>query len=268
MSIKLIGDTTVPVTHLGMYSDNTPMIKLGDDVRADSFHTMVVKPNSLNEFVAAMFLVDSIHMQGGWIRHLVLPYVPGARQDRINRTGDWLYTAWSIADMINSRNFGKVSILDPHSDVIYKYIKRIHVFPLSKVVENLDGSYYSGIIAPDKGAGERAGEVATAMGLDVFYASKTRDVSTGKLSGFSVSLPQGHYLVVDDICDGGGTFVGLGEKIVEQGATADLYVTHGIFAKGVEGLRKFYKNIYTTDSLQKNHAVVVVPVVERMINND
>jgi ribose-phosphate pyrophosphokinase len=108
---------------------------------------------------------------------------------------------------------------------------------------------YGGVIAPDKGAHDRAEQMADALGLDVTYGSKVRDVATGRLSDFEITVEPGkHYLVVDDICDGGGTFIGLGEKIREQGAFADLYVTHGIFSKGTTELKKIYKNIYTTDS--------------------
>ena len=41
-------------------------------------------------------------------------------------------------------------------------------------------------------------------------------------------------LIVDDICDGGGTFVGSAKLLIEAGADrVDLYVTHGIFSKGI-----------------------------------
>jgi ribose-phosphate pyrophosphokinase len=54
-------------------------------------------------------------------------------------------------------------------------------------------------------------------------------------------------LIVDDICDGGATFVALARKLREAGAIeVSLFVTHGIFSKGkdLEGI----DNIYTTGS--------------------
>jgi ribose-phosphate pyrophosphokinase len=269
MSIELIGDDYAVTVSMGLYSDNTPMVKLGEDFDPTRVHTMVLRHSSTTEFVAAMFLVDSIVEQGGYVENLVLPYYPGARQDRINPTGDVLFSASSFARIINSMEFSRVLILDPHSHVVPDFlVNEVEVFPLSDIAERM-WKGYTGIIAPDKGAQERAEIFAAAMGLPIYYASKNRDVSTGQLSGFDVSVPEGgHYLVVDDICDGGGTFVGLGEKIREQGAFADLYVTHGIFAKGTRSLREFYKNIYTTDSLEQDSAdrVSVIPVIERMKN--
>lgn len=256
-----------PVNYLGMYSDNTPMVKLPDfDVMA--IDTLALRFSGTSQFVTAMFLVDSVNEQGGKVENLVIPYVPGARQDRINPTGDILFAAKSYAGMINARKFSRVIMLDPHSKVITKLIKRSEQFPLEQVAKEIPDKRYTGIIAPDAGAGTRALKFAGEYGLPVTLATKQRDVSTGALSGFLVDVKPGHYLVVDDICDGGGTFVGLGEKIMEQGATADLYVSHGIFSKGTRRLRELYKNIYTTDSLFQPpvNLAITIPVFERMIS--
>lgn len=45
--------------------------------------------------------------------------------------------------------------------------------------------------------------------------------------------------------DGAGTFIPLAEKLKEAGASqVDLYVTHGIFAKGLDILKEFIDNVY------------------------
>jgi len=252
-----------------MYSDGTPLVKTEDfEHIVEHADTMILRPHNLNEFVVAMFLVDAIGQAGGRIKDLILPYVPGARQDRFNPTGDVLFTAKSVAQMINWRHFSRVVILDPHSEVTPSLIRNVEIFPLENVANRLWAGY-GGVIAPDKGAHDRAKEVADTLNLDVTYGSKVRDVSTGALSGFDVTVEAGkHYLVVDDICDGGGTFVGLGEKIREQGAYADLFVTHGIFSKGTAELKKIYKNIYTTDSreIHERNDVMRINIVEEMEN--
>lgn len=257
--------SVLPIDEIKLYSDGTPMVK--KNFIRDSYDSILVRPSSLNEFVTAMFLVDAINESWGHINNLVLPYVPGARQDRFNGHGDILVTLKSVATMINQRNFQRVIILDPHSVATTALINNCGVYPLKFVAERL-WQGYGGVIAPDAGAGNRAFEIATVMGKDVTQASKHRDTSTGKLSDFSVNVEYGkHYLVVDDICDGGGTFLGLGEKIKEQGAFADLYVSHGIFSNGTGALRKIYKNITTTDSRNVNERndVLKVNVVNEMM---
>jgi ribose-phosphate pyrophosphokinase len=92
---------------------------------------------------------------------------------------------------------------------------------------------WDGVIAPDKGAVDRAGAVARRLGVALLIAGKVRDSATGKLSGFTApeGLEAGRYLLVDDICDGGGTFAGLAQAIREAQPDAELHlwVTHGLF---------------------------------------
>lgn len=252
MSIEFKGreNYSLPIAMQALYSDNTPLIKFeGYDTLLDRADTIVVKQSSLMEFVNAMFLVDSVRESGGRISRLVLPFLPGARQDRVNPTGDVLFTAKSVAEMINAHGFDEVISVDPHSPTMPGLINHFVEYPLAKVYEKLPNGY-DGVIAPDKGAKGRAETAARVLNKPITYGSKVRDEATGRLSGFDIDVEYGkHYIVVDDICDGGGTFVGLGEKIVEQGATADLFVTHAIFSKGTDDLKKIYKNIYTTNTI-------------------
>ena len=58
-------------------------------------------------------------------------------------------------------------------------------------------------------------------------------------------------LIIDDICDGGGTFIGLAKELKQKNA-GDLYlaVSHGIFSKGLEALNTYFTKLYTTDSFK------------------
>jgi ribose-phosphate pyrophosphokinase len=266
-------DVYYPILRQGIYSDGTPMVKV-DDFSAMVRHTdtMTIRYEDMSEFVTAMFLVDAIRAHDGHIRNLILPYVPGARQDRSNPDGDVLITLASVAQIINNRMFGRVVILDPHSEKTTQLVHRAVVYPQFLVSRGLRDLGHHGIIATDKGGKARAEAMAKALRLPVFYGGKTRDTSTGRLSGFTLEpIPYGHYLVVDDICDGGGTFIGLADKIHEQGSTADLFVSHGIFAKGTRGLLDRYGMIYTTDSLigsDCDSTVTVLPLIKEMESYD
>lgn len=188
---------------------------------------------------------------------LVLPYMPGARADRGNPFGLSVY-----ARFINDLYLHQVIVFDPHSEVTedsltpFEALTVVHsdeFFAQKHFASTF--SHYTGIIAPDKGAVKRASAVADLLSIPVFTAEKTRDFTTGKLTGFKLDgLPQdGTYLIVDDICDGGGTFMGLATAIGIPKERLDLYVSHGVFSgESRYNLQESFGNVFTTNSYGPN----------------
>ena len=91
---------------------------------------------------------------------------------------------------------------------------------------------------------------------------KERDLKTGALTNFKTTttdLSNQTCFIIDDICDGGGTFSGTAKMLKEIGATkVILIVSHGIFSKGTD--IEFVDEVYTTDSyrfLEKIHCFPV-----------
>lgn len=239
---------------ISQYPDGLPLIRRPVPT---AIERVLLRPTSLSDFVAAMFWIDAYTQRGRAVPHLILPFVPGARQDRLNDGGDYLFTAKSVANMINARNFPSVTAVDPHSDVTPALIDRCRVVHVSDFVKVPAGKY-AAVISPDAGAEKRASAVARKLGVPLLHAWKTRHVDTGQITGFGVEpfpLALGdspRLLVVDDICDGGGTFIGLADICqAETAGSVDLhlFVTHGVFSKGTDELKKYYSHIYCTDSI-------------------
>jgi len=186
-------------------------------------------------------------------RVLVLPYMPGARADRGNPFGLKVY-----ADFLRRMDLDQIIVFDPHSgetgDQLHAAADEVTIVRPKDVLNTRNSkivmpNIYDGIIAPDKGAHDRADGVAKAFGLPLYTAEKTRDFETGKLTGFKIDLPsEGHFLIVDDICDGGGTFLGLAGAAPST-AKLDLYVSHGVFSKNaLLNLSLRFNRIFTTNS--------------------
>ena len=254
----------------GLYSDNTSYVKSKYGRIGNTKMTILLrKPTDFHE---AMMLGQYLKRSGpDNTVSLFMPYAVGARQDRSNQTGDILFAAKYYADIINSIGFDKVIILDPHSEVYPALLNNVRVVSAAKILDNENRSrkisgVYDGIIAPDAGASKRAYEVSRAFKIPLYQAFKHRSVEDGSLTGFAIQdIPKGHYLLVDDICDGGGTFNGLAE-ILPDGVTSDLYVTHGIFARGLRELRKNFGRIITTDSLPQYEIPDIVIDTREYIN--
>ena len=221
-----------------------------DSTPAGSVWIARVNGSSVDELVlAALFAQVGHSRQQPFV--LLLPYLPAARSDRGEPTGAIVYS-----DLIRSMNPQQVIGIDPHSPVIEQFMapKLTALDPTPLVVRVLRDTSraYDAIIAPDKGAVDRAGAVADALGVPLLTANKHRDFETGKITDISIDGAEdyGSYLVVDDICDGGGTFMGLAQALGKNtgGPRLGLWVTHGVFSGNAGFLRKYYDRIYTTDS--------------------
>lgn len=189
------------------------------------------------------------------------PYLPHARQDRYSGIGQ----PHSLKTL--------VKIFERFNNNTTFYVEDLHNEKASALTENhLDGDFicnamnlpenplqpdnYDFVICPDKGALTRALKFAWKYKLEVIMCEKTRDPSTGKLSNPKVildgkSLEGKKLLIVDDICDGGGTFEMLGQELKKfSPARLDLYVTHGIFSKGLEAMPSI-DNFYASNRMPR-----------------
>lgn len=252
---------------IGSYPDGMPLMA-GPDV--DFTTRVMLRPKSLMSFMAAMFWVDAYQERTDSTIELVLPFVPGARQDRLNDSGDYLFTAKSIAREINERRFSRVTVIDPHSDVTPALINNCRVIPAADCIVAPPGKY-TAVVSPDAGAEKRAGAVARKLGVPLIHGWKTRDVATGAINGFGMQThslpPDALALVVDDICDGGGTFEGLADVLDAVGLKAHLFVTHGLFTKGAARLLERYQgHVYCTDSvIAERPGVIEIKVCEKLL---
>lgn len=194
---------------------------------------------------------------------LFIPYFPGARADRPERGGE--FGLKFFADLVNREEFEKVVVVDPHSTGVIALVERCKVVSLqdTRVIEYVKGCKAIGLIAPDYGAAKKVEELGHLMKLPVAYASKRRDPLTGKLDQFSIHgydhafIRPGDWVVVDDICDGGGTFKGLryilpcmGSGLYWGTRRYHLWTTHGIYSKGTKDLLGLFASLGCTDSVR------------------
>lgn len=185
---------------------------------------------------------------------LRMPYCPYARQDRVCNKGEAL-SIKVFADLINAQNYNYVETWDPHSDVtpaLFNNMDAISIVDLLYQKSYRARFKEMSFVAPDAGAAKKVFKVAQTFGVEFIQAEKRRDLATGELSGFGYQgdVQGKDLLIVDDICDGGGTFVGLGAKLKEGEANSvSLYVTHGIFSKGFDVFDGVIDKIYTTVSV-------------------
>lgn len=184
-----------------------------------------------------------------------VPYFPGARQDRSDGTAP--LTVKLVSELFTHLDSLPTSfaVFDIHSQQsAYWTPSGMELMPKDLTIK-LDPDVV-GIIAPDEGAVKRAESFRSAFypRAILIKCTKHRDPITGALSAYHMpALPAtGTYIIVDDICDGGGTFNLLAQEFKKdkraQFSALQLFVSHGIFSKGVVNIDAKIEKIITTDS--------------------
>lgn len=203
------------------------------------------------DFWPKLALVTNKFACAGHRVELALPYFPAARGDKETPPDVMAYTM-----LLGALPLAAIHCFDPHSPVgptlLRNLGKDVVCHPSTPaVVEAVRGLRIAGVIAPDRGATIRATAVACALDVPLVTAFKVRDPATGRLSNFQTPpLPEqdGRWLVVDDICDGGGTFIGLAKALGLPRERLHLWISHAIFSGNAKALTDHYGWIYTTNS--------------------
>jgi len=238
--IKLNGRIVTPT----IFPDKTSQIwKLQDELFIGGPQRITWEFENEAELLHVAQLKDLIDATWEFpITILDMPYLPYARQDKeiSNTTAFALY---SFAKLLNALEFDIVEVYDPHnlriSTELINNLKAIAPDP-----DSLAKLLASEIIYPDFGAAVRY-----KTSFNSIICNKNRDPLTGEIARLNITgqIESKSYLIVDDLCDGGRTFIEVAKKLYEAGATeVHLYVSHGIFSKGLQVLRDVgIKRIFT-----------------------
>lgn len=245
-----------------LYPDNQPHVNVlnveeGDEVKVICSLTDSVKLINLLQVSNAL---DNLFAKK---KVLVIPYLMGARFDRLMQHGDSIDLK-VISDMINYCGFERVFLLDVHSDTSNMLINN-SVNISNKFLVDEYTKENSVLICPDAGAVKKVGKYLdwNKNIVDVVYCTKSRDLSNGHLT-LQVLTPEKctnrNCVIIDDLCDGGGTFLGIASQI--QPSNLTLIVTHGIFSKGLSVFDGVFNEIIVSDSYSHSYNSNILKTVK------
>lgn len=246
------------------YPAGEPHVRIGEmvtshDLVCDAIIFQVRDWNDLMILTLADDILKTLGLSPRW----VVPYFPFARHDRKINARDSRPLEFAIAGVRHL----DLLVIDPHSDItgMLNHVPQADVVRQFRLcgLEEASAIYGDIIYAiPDAGASKKAG--SWLAGKNSVQCLKKRDMATGKLSGFQVvdgdKITGKRVIIVDDICDGGGTFLGLAEELNRyEPAGLTLAITHGLFTKGNEGLQALndagYNEIWTLDIYRPTRAI-------------
>ncbi len=252
---------TFPAGELGVKLDSTNLLYPNYSYNLP-YQTITARLQNSNDIMELLLVTDALRRLDPRPISLVLPWLPYARQDRVCSPGE-SHSIKVFAQLINNQGYESVTVFDPHSEVVGAVIDRVTIISQLDIIgkfDNLNKYIINNspiFVSPDAGSNKKVAMLAAHYGHSFFVrADKSRDLATGKLSGFKVytdnqcSIKDRDVIVCDDIADGAGTFIGLAKTLKENGARkVVLYVTHGIWSKGLDSVFDGgIDEIYCTDS--------------------
>lgn len=233
--IKLNGEQVTPT----IFPDGTSQVwKLDIKLIHDIHNTITWEFQSESEFIHVAQLKDLIDRFSNYSPvTLNVPYMPYGRQDKLISNNS-TFALQTFATLVNSLNFDTVKALDAHSDLSEYIIKSfINVKPTNYIKNTILECLPDEVILPDNGATRYKSMLPH---ISFIIGDKTRDQETGYITDYKIDgdVKDKNCLILDDICDGGMTFILLTKKLLEMGASSvNLYTTHGIYSKGLKPLK-------------------------------
>jgi ribose-phosphate pyrophosphokinase len=261
------------------FSDGQPHLKIDTTTLIHSqacvIYTRLAQPSDL---LLLLYAANALRYAGIERIAVAVSYLMAARMDRVMTYGE-PFSLKVIASILNAAQFSRILVFDPHSTVSLAVLDNAFAIDNAKFVGDALVHYLDTqkevtinqccLVAPDAGALKKVYATAAKFNnMQVVTCSKQRNPEDGTLSGFKVfadNLNGMHCIITDDICDGGGTFIGIATELKKLGAEkVVLVVSHGIFSKGYQLLN--VDAVYTTNSFKEFDALpencTVFPVLE------
>jgi len=232
-------------TEIQVFSDNETCVNFNSSMRGKRVY-LLTTPNSPLKFIQLTLAIDAAKRASAAEIIPIIPYFPYARQDKRDQHRGPI-GARVIAEII--QNCGATSIItfDLHSDQMEGFfnIPVIHmrgknVF-YKTIVKNYNGNTI--LCSPDAGGVKRVKKMRDIImehhpdiNLPYVTIDKTRE-GANHVSQMSIigDVKGKHVLMIDDMCDTGGTLVKATDLLLENGAlSVSALVTHAILSgKGI-----------------------------------
>lgn len=224
-----------------IFPDKTSQVwKLPDNLIED-YNTIIWDFENEAELIHVAQLTD---LMVGKHVFLDIPYFPYARQDKhVSNYGT--FALRTFCKLLDTLNVNYIKTFDLHSNVAKQILETPLIIESAKqrILQTIRTVNPEVIVFPDYGAQTRYENITT--NIAVVSCRKERNQLTGEITGLTTSnddafkLKDTSVLIVDDLCDGGGTFINISKyiKSLNTSVEINLYTSHGLYTKGIQVLK-------------------------------
>ena len=221
------------------FADGETLIELGESVRGKQVYIVQSTYQPVNERLMELLIaIDTVKRSSASDIVCIIPYFGYARQDRKAHPRQPI-TARLVADLLTVAGANRVVTVDLHASQIQGFFS----FPVDdmKTVPMM-GQYYKNkgldlentiVVSPDHGGANRARQLAEILGTTIAIVDKRRPrPNVVEVQNVIGDVEGKDCIVVDDICDTGGSLCAACQILKDHGAK-DVYVAlaHGVFSK-------------------------------------
>jgi ribose-phosphate pyrophosphokinase len=244
-----------PIDHF-LFSGGEFQVKLPHKIDTERA-ILTWKPIDASEITFLALAVNALKHMGIWDIDLDVLYLPYARQDRVCSPGE-AHSLEVMCHFLDNLGLTTIRIWDVHNEekteelfpnTTVCFVTATNVFDRYHVLDDFDTSNLI-LCAPDDGAYGRVIDLcnyfdfAPPVSLHKVRCHETGRITNMNLDKYMRNIESYNILIIDDICDGGATFNQAAQVLKEHGAVnLYLYVTHGIFSKGLDLLQENFKHI-------------------------
>jgi ribose-phosphate pyrophosphokinase len=241
------------------FPDEEFYFRILDDIKNKA--VVIVQTTYPDPNLVELFLMQNAAEEAGAKKiTVVIPYFGYARQDTKFQEGEAV-SAKALARLI-SLNADEVITIDPHKEHILDFFstKAKSGTAVPEIASYLKEKNIDMVLAPDKGAKNRAKRAAEIINCDFDYMQKTRiDGSTVEMKPKQLDAKNKTVAIIDDIISTGGTMALAIKELKGQGAKKVFVAcTHGLFAS--DAIKKLSSagcdEIISTDTIQNEYSTV------------
>ena len=193
-------------------------------------------PQSSDEIIETLLVVDAAKRAGCKSFTLVSPFMPYSRQDKTDHIRSSIGSKM-IADVLEKAGVTRLMTIDLHSSSIQGFynIPVIHLNGNKVFIDYIKSLDLEDIciVAPDQGAVKRASDFCKAFPDATFAMINKRRIKPNEVHSMELvgDVKDKNIIIVDDMADTGGTLKKAAGLMMESGAKSVRAVaTHGVLS--------------------------------------
>src|SRR5215213_9051442 len=239
------------------FSDGEFNFQIGENVRgADVFIVQPTCPPTDQNLMELLIMIDTFVRASAERVTAVIPYFGYARADKKDRPRVPI-AAKLVSNLLTKAGAQRILTMDLHASQIQGFfdIPVDHLYAAPIVVEYFKNNPIENLIvvAPDTGGAERARACAKRRDAGLALCDKRRErANEAEVMNIVGDVAGKNCLIVDDLCDTGGTICKVAKALHEAGAN-EVYAcfTHAVLSgNAVENITNSYlKKVIITNTI-------------------